>query len=369
MINSYPKRMHLRERQGGVASMIVAVILLSVTLLLMFFVSSHGILQTKAAANQFRYTSAFAAAEAGLDYGVLYLTQNRATILANTTNDYMTPYTDGNISNVNLNNGAKFSINYSNPIAKNYQIIKITATGNSDDNSATVTMSQLVASKGSLLVTPPTLPATSVSKATLRGSATIVNAESALTLRLGSTVSITGNATTTSKTSSSNKNKIGADIQQRVTTLKNYTPSQLFTSYFEQSTTQIKNSVDQVYTNGSTVNLTGKKGVSIWIEDNLSLGTSQVIGSASSPVILIVNGNMTTNGTIVVYGFVFVMGNLTMNGGSGGSSQLIGGVAVYGNLVMGGSDNITFDSNVINNLQSQSSGGTFIKMPGSWRDF
>ncbi len=369
MTNSRPKPTAIYSKQRGLASIIIAVILLSVTLLLMFFATSQGLLQSKYTGNQYRYNTAFAAAEAGLDFGYLYLIQNSATILANTSGNFMPPYTDASITNIALSDNAQFSISYTNPIAQNYQIIEITSTGTSDDNTASVVMSQLVNRRGSLLASAPTLPVTSKSNATLRGNSSIITTEAALSLRIGATLSFSGNAFTSSTAGSSNKSKIGPDVQQRVTALRNLTPNQLFATYFAQSTSQIKSSVDQVYTNGSTVNLGGKKGVSIWIEDNLSLNTSQVIGSMSSPVILIVNGNMTTNATIVIYGFVYVTGNLTMNGTGGSSSQIVGGVAVYGNVVMGGNDNITFDSNVIKNLQSQGSGGAFIKIPGTWKDF
>lgn len=352
----------------GVSTLIVTVILLTATSLIALFAASYSILQTKTASNQYRSNQAFFAAEAGLEYGILYLMQNSATILASPTNGFIAPYTNASITNVTLANNAKYSIVYTNPVAYNYKIIKIAVTGVSDDGLSTDSISQFVA-QGSLLITTPTIPLTALGSVSLKGSARVINNISPITISTGGNVSISGSATTTGTNGGSRKNKIGNDIQENVPALQSMTPEQLMLTYFGAPASQVQQSVANFYPSGSSPNLIGMTNTSIWVDDDLSISSSGTIGSATEPVLLIVNGNFSLTGSATIYGFVYVTGTSDVNATTAGSSQIIGGLTTDGTLNLGGSAKLTFDSTVINTLQTQTASGYFAKVPGTWKDF
>src|SRR5690349_17031770 len=115
---------HSLTKQNGVATLIITVILLVATILIIIFEANHSLLQAKTAANQNRYHQAFYAAEAGLEYGMLYLIQNNSAIVASASNGWIS-YFDANITNVPLPNQAKYSVVYTNPVINKYTLMKI----------------------------------------------------------------------------------------------------------------------------------------------------------------------------------------------------------------------------------------------------
>ena len=128
---------------------------------------------------------------------------------------------------------------------------------------------------------------------------------------------------------------------------------------------------DHGYNNSNTnysSDLNGVVGQTIWIEQ--TGGTARIngnttIGSATQPVILIVNGNFKAKGNTTIYGIVYVAKN--WNNGGGGNLNIIGAAVVEGNFSGKGSPNITYDPTVLNRLQETQ--GVFVKIPGTWRDF
>ena len=120
MINIYHK-MPLKknlQRQQGAATLIITVILILSSLLIIIFAASNSLLQQKAVANEYMADEAYMAAEAGLEFGVVYLNTNNAAILATVTAGVLNyGSTDTNLTNVQLANGSKFSVVMTNPTA------------------------------------------------------------------------------------------------------------------------------------------------------------------------------------------------------------------------------------------------------------
>lgn len=364
-LNNKQQQAFYFKQQNGVTILIVTVILLVATLLIAIFAAHFSLLQTKTAANQNRSNQAFAAAEAGLEYGIVYLIQNRSTILANPSSGFIN-YSNANISNVTLANNAKYSIVYTNPIANNYKLITIKSTGVSDDNTSTKIVSQM-ANQGSLLATVPVGPVSIIGGVTMSGNTSVVNSTSNISINSGSTVTLNGSSSTTSATSGSNRTTTGSDIQQNNSSLQNMTTNDFFLLYFGASMTDVKNNVTYLYPSGSTPNLSGITGASIWVDQSLSLAGNITIGTAANPVILIINGDLTISGSPIIYGFIYVIGNVST--GVTGNPQIIGGIAATGNLNLQGNASITFDSSVIDGVFNQISANYFAKVPGTWKDF
>ncbi|MBU2545835.1 MAG: hypothetical protein KKE46_01725 [Gammaproteobacteria bacterium] len=77
--------------------------------------------------------------------------------------------------------------------------------------------------------------------------------------------------------------------------------------------------------------------------DELYLNGNITIGSPSSPVIMIVDGDVEISGNVRIYGLLYVTGTLTM----GGNSYVSGTVAAEGAISMSGSAVIQYNPNIL----------------------
>ena len=120
----------------------------------------------------------------------------------------------------------------------------------------------------------------------------------------------------------------------------------------------------------------------IWCQTGCDIGAGDVIGSPAAPVILVLDGPVSIQGT--VFGFVFIRdtGN-SLNAASGSSSaaacqpncmlQMTSGAAVYGALVVQGQMKanaggaVIFDATVLGNI-SKTLTPKFATLPGAWND-
>lgn len=369
MINLFPNNKCTTMR--GAATLIITVILLVTSTMIIIFAANQGKILQKLSANQSRNAQAFQAAEAGLEYGLSYLKQNSATILANPSGGYIQPFSNSSTTNVTLANNSKYSIVYTNPIANNYTIIKITSTGVSDDNTSTRIVSQEVAF-GSLLATIPSTPITSKGAVSITGNSTIANPSGAIAIASAANVSFGGSGTTVTTLGTGN----AGSVQQNVNSLSSTSQNDFFATYFGTNTNSVKAKVANYYTSSSNTNysatLNGMTGTSIWI-DQLSGSTTTIngnttIGSAANPVMLIINGNFAVSGNVVIYGFVYVIGSTGINTLTG-NTQIIGGLVTTDALNITGNINVTYNTTVLNNLKNQGAISYYAKIPGSWKDF
>lgn len=360
-----------RKSIRGAAMLVITVVLLVTSTIIIIFAASQGRILQKIVSNQYRNSMAFQAAEAGLEFGIAYLEQNHLTILANPINGIIPIFSNSETTNVTLANNSQFSIVYTNPIPFNYTFIKVTSTGRSDDTSATRVVSQLV-QFGSLLSTPPSIPVESKGSISMGGNASVTNLEGNTAIGSASTISLSGSSTTLTQSGLGNP----ASIQQNNSTLQNLSLDDFFVRYFGSSKDDIKSKVAHYYSNTNNTNysgtINGMTGTSIWIDQlsnsTASLSGGTVIGSATHPVLLIINGNFAVSGNVLIYGFVFIMGttgitNLT------GNTQIIGALVTTDTLNMTGSISIAYDSTVLQNLRNEDSLSFYAKVPGSWKDF
>lgn len=123
-------------------------------------------------------------------------------------------------------------------------------------------------------------------------------------------------------------------------------------------------------------------GRPLWLSGNLFVGSGVTIGSAAQPVHLVVNGNLqfTATGAIVngvvpstgasINGLVYLRKPIGSSGWSMAGNGLILGAAVSdGNVVLTSSPGPTlaYEPDIISNLRYAT--GSFVRVPGSWRDF
>lgn len=364
----------LHGRFNGAATLVLTIVLLTVSALIIIFAANYGKLQSKSTANINRHQQAFEAAQAGLEFGINYLNTNNGIILASPVDGYISAYSDSNTTNVSLANGSTYSISYENPIAYNYELIKVTSIGTSDDGSSIHTVSQLV-KFGSMLLNAPTVPLTSKGQISLGGNSEIINTYNNNTIEAGGAVSMTGSSETIlSSGTSSTPGNIQSDVQQNMSSLASMSDTDFFNSFFGLSPANIKNSVAHYYTNNNNTNygstLNGLNGTSIWIDQTggqATLDGSTTVGTSSNPILLIIDGNVKFTGNVTIYGYVYILGTSTTD--LSGNVTIIGGMATTNQLSATGSIQVIYSPSVLSNLQNNDNMRYYAKIPGSWKDF
>jgi len=348
--------------QNGIATLTIAVVLLVAATLIILFVTNNNLLQQKSTANQNRNNQAFFAADAGIQFGIAYLNNNRAAVIANPVSGFIN-YSVAALQNITLSNNSKFTVVYTNPTANNFNVITITSTGTSDDGTSTRVISQQVSFQ-TMLVHSPTLPLTSVGAVTLSGSSNVKNLNSNSTIQSGSTVSFSGSGSTTTSTGGSNKNHNGGDTSASVSSLNGLTASQFFNSMFGVSSSSVKNGATYCATVSACSLSITTSGV-VWIDSSATINDSVAnqIGTAVSPVIMIVNGSFSLSGGTSIYGIIYAFGNSSVGNGT---AQVFGALLSAGTVNTTGNISINYDTTTINNVSNI---GTYAKIPGSWRDF
>ena len=108
-------------------------------------------------------------------------------------------------------------------------------------------------------------------------------------------------------------------------------------------------------------------GRPLWIAGSLTVDTPGDIGSATEPVLLVVNGDVQfTTAGVTIHGLVFV--RKASGWATGGSGQFSGAVVSESGVGVGaGNLSISYSGSVLNALRGNT--GTFVRVPSSWRDF
>ena|SRR3990167_3342487 len=358
----------------GAVTLIMTLILMLLSSMIIIFAANYGNLQSKSTANLQRHRQAFEAAQAGLEYGINYLQQNSSTILANPTNGYIVPYANSNITNVTLANNSTFTITYSNPVANNYDLIRISSAGTSDDGTASDTVSQLV-EFGSLLLNIPSIPLTVQSIVSMDDHSEVINIYNNFTITSGSTVTLDKKAVTILESGvSSRKKKLKSDVTVNDPTLAGTSSNDLFTSYFGLPESIVQSSASKYYSNSSDTDysslLNGEEGSSIWIDQTSGTATisgTTTIGTSSNPVILVIKGNPTFKDNTTIYGFIYIDNPLIAQ--LQGNFLLVGGIVATGGINIIDSAHVMYSPFVLQNLQNLNTMKYFAKIPGSWKDF
>jgi Tfp pilus assembly protein PilX len=358
--------------QRGVTVLIMTVLLLLSATLIVIFAAQYSLTQARITSNQYRNMQAYEAAQAGLEYGIAYLIQNSATILATPSGGHILPYTSATTTNVTQSNNSKYSIVYTNPISANYNLILITSTGTSDDGTSTRVAQQEVEA-GSTLLSPSSYVLVTTQKIALSGGTTVTNTITNQTLEAGSSVAGSGSfKTVTSSGTTSTSGNFGSDITQNVTSLANTSAGDLFSDFFGMTEAQYTAKVAHTYTSNSNyaTTLNGMTGTTIYINagtGSANFSGSTTIGSPTAPVLIVIDGNLNISGSLTLYGFLFVHGASTATTNLSGTINITGGIATTDNVSASGTLNMTYDNAVLGNVQAATS--YFARVPGSWKDF
>lgn len=101
----------------------------------------------------------------------------------------------------------------------------------------------------------------------------------------------------------------------------------------------------------------------LWIDGTLRLPSGTVLGSVSDPIVLVVDGAAEIDGAASLHGMLYAQ-SIEWNGAGG---HVLGAVVVEADLRWVGSPHVGHHRGVLAALSLAQ--GTFVPVPGSWRDF
>jgi hypothetical protein len=364
-----------RSEARGLVTTTVALLMLLVVSVLVFYVNKGIWLEQRTSINQYQAKQAFNAAEAGLEYVLSVL---NATTGSPRRSTYLTASSaqPGTFSiataTVTGTPGADLAFSVvislvSGDSAPADRFV-LTATGGSDCTTAgtlntcrgRAVVSQIV-ELTPVLLSPPD-DATSVYGATgINGNAArLRNAEGVgYPLRTGSTLSFSGGSGSSVLVSSLTAGSCTGSNKAMCNGFTSLASSSAFFSSFFGATLGDVQAMTTAVT--SDAGFSASTSGLVWHQGDLNLRSD--LGTTTNPVLLVVNGNLTFNGNRDIVGFVYVTGNLTISG----ASSILGAVAAAGNATVQGNVDIEKNSTVLNQLKASAS--SFNKVPGTWRDW
>jgi len=368
----------LTHKQQGAVTLLTAVVLLISITLVGFLTAKTVLVETQMTADNYRTSQAAAAASAAMDQAVAYFyaggldQHNNATpttLTADGLVDYpstapfaltLTAAGQTTTAQFFFNNTATGNRCDSTANGTNMTQALVTAIGWSDDNTAVRTITQCVDTfyifdngKG------PQQPFVSKAGVGAFGNAKIINRYNNSSIWAGGADSVHGASfgtylrpsntdiadyTTAQLESSCATNPCndannpgpnaqlvsnrdagnGIDIITDDPTLGNKTTStsnstdpaqnQFFDMFFAHTKAEIRASADrngQLYPAGTSLN--GKTGL-VWVDGNENINGTDVIGSPTQPVILIIDGNLDKLNGATIYGVIYVTGTVEIAG-------------------------------------------------------
>ncbi len=112
-------------------------------------------------------------------------------------------------------------------------------------------------------------------------------------------------------------------------------------------------------------------GRPLWLNGSLIVDSAGDIGSAAEPVLMVINGDLQHSASgAAIYGLVYVrMAGGAVNWNVSGSGQINGAVVTDGGMTstVASGPTVVYDPDVLNLVRFNV--GSFVRVPGSWRDF
>jgi hypothetical protein len=408
------------RQQRGLAATGAALLLFFAMGIIIAFTNRSLIFEQRTSANQYRYTKAFEAAEAGLEWAIANI--NNASKIDNAcvanaggvffkarftplVNAYVTPnaavtpacvisggtYTctcDAAASGAPNGSGPAFKVTFT-PFPTQPGVVRVTvdgctsseglcnpAAGGTPDGYAKVT-----ALLGVLpaLSTIPASTITAKSNVNWQGAGSgvgVVNTDpttNGITINAGGSI-LPGNARITTIPGSPPLSSVIENDQSLAT----IGAESMFVTFFGMTKADFKALALNVTcptnctnTLDAAVASFGSSTPIIWVEGPMNIQSGTPIGSTANPVLLVINGDIEFGGNVQVTGLVYATsttGTPPVWNITGGGSQFLRGAAVSeGSFIGNGTPDYYFDASVLTALTTVP--GAFTKIPGSWKDY
>lgn len=418
-MNTTQKSICSPRQQRGIASLMVALVLLVATTLMVLFTARSSFMEQRISGNEVRSKQAMQAAQAGLDQALAYMGEDGGLdhdgdgvvdTLATATLDNHSKYsvlfcgTDSTIPTCPASPSGALSCSTQPLYYK--KLARVVSCGWSDDNSARHVVSTLIQGVPAL-ANPPTNPLIAKGTAFVGGSASVVNQYNNLTVWSGESLSGASglgsgqtfirhpntplpplpnpddpaswaayneanplpSPTTNWQCSNpeagyvctTNSSVMGPDVIESDSTLAHLTNDQFFEAFFGMPEDVYKTTLPtREVTGANASSLNGVTGEVIWVDGDATL--SGTIGSRLDPVVLIVDGDVNIQANTVIYGVLFVIGDMDV----AGTPNSYGVTVVRGSITGSGSMDIFYDPlSVMGTSKLDIPGVT----PGTWRDW
>jgi Tfp pilus assembly protein PilX len=407
------------KHETGVIALVVAVTLLVLSSLAVFYSGGNAVNEMRLASNHVRTKQAFMAAQAGLNHALNYMKNGGIDHDGVTGVDPITstPLAAGSYSVAFCDASAVTSAcptaPPSTPIScttpTSFTRVLVYSCGWSDDGTAVHKSTQVVSgSPGTPGGSRPPLPLIAKGAANLlTGGATVVNYFNDFTVWSGDSFlgqsntgktfvrdvatyptpdptfdfRNTGNSPACNNPPagyicSTQGSSTGFDVIQGDPNLSTKTVNTLFSESFGTTQTDYRDNVaayrvdvksTPTLTNRNSTDIAdigGMRDTAIWVDGNVTI-QNLTIGTPTQPVILIVNGNLDLMGNVEINGLVFVTGSV---GGTGGGT-VYGNITVAGTANSGGNLLIVYDPFKSKGDSPFSEAGMPGKLNGSWKDW
>ncbi|MDO9371220.1 MAG: hypothetical protein Q7U07_01310, partial [Gammaproteobacteria bacterium] len=255
-----------------------------------------------------------------------------------------------------VDTGATYNAVYSNPIADNFDVINITSTGMADSGSRYV--ANQVVTFTSCCALPPG-PGNAKGKIEAKGTSRLTNPDTNVAAWAGGNVKADGGATI-----ANNSGGTTTGIAKNDAALASLTNDAFFQNFFNGTKDSVKN-LSEVYTGAGNYSATLSSVPStkiIWIVGDVTINSTVTVGSAAAPVVLIVEGKLTINGSATFNGIAYSTGEMKVNG----SARFNGAALSESNLKISGSAQVAYDQELLEEAVNNS--GSFAKIGGAWTD-
>lgn len=413
------------RQQGGAATLVVVALLFVAMAILAAFTSRSLLFEQKTSANQYRSTLAIEAAEAGLEWATGMLNRSgkingtcaASAAVADTTFrlKYLAVHPDTGVLTPNAAAGVAHAACVANPngtgwncscpaagteptpaapvattgFAPGFAVTFVATAGPAGtvqlisrgcssaitnvtcggDAAATV---RVVLGQVSGLASPPGAPLTARGEVNIGNAALGVQngdpATHGVTINAGMGVKATALRITTVPGTPPHTSLVGNDDS-----LRNTTEDQMFQTFFGVPKATYRESVaDHVQTcspncsETDVVNAYNAGKRKMWFNGNLRMNANLTIGSDTDPFVLITDGGIEMRGDLRLFG-VFYSTAITWDNTGGGSALVQGAVISEGNYSGNGTPDYYYDPRIFGKLTREL--GSFVRLPGSWRDF
>ncbi|WP_024327732.1 PilX N-terminal domain-containing pilus assembly protein [Thioalkalivibrio sp. AKL19] len=386
------------SRQKGVATLLVALIIMVAITLTVLFTAQTSILEERMAANEVRMKLTGNAAQAGIDEAIAFAIDNddvtqqfgrdytpdgRATWYRAA---YVAPDQIGNIPTC-PGNPANFAAAIPGGPPENLRDTVIWSCGWSDDLTARKGITIGVRGAPSL-ADPPTNPLITRGGVDTNGRARVFNAYNNLTIWSGGELDVTGNPGNTfirnedvarpsdndpipalpqppnCNTSdpfwecTTDANMVGPDVIAGDLQLASLTNDQFFLNFMGQDAESYR---DSVVTERDPESIDGMTNEVIWFDGDASLDGT--VGTREAPVVLVVDGNADVTGNFEMHGVLYVRGDLRANG----TPKFYGASVIEGETAdIGGTPSFIYDPISASGAGNLGASGV---LSGTWRDW